>query len=92
MEFLVIWSIMAGVVAMVAVSKGRTGWKWFLYGFAIWPIALVHILVTHRSTVVVEARAIQAGQAVKCPHCAELIKPEALVCRFCSRDVSPRRA
>lgn len=24
---------------------------------------------------------------VPCPHCAELIKPEASICRFCQREV-----
>ena len=24
---------------------------------------------------------------VPCPHCAELIKPEANICRFCQREV-----
>jgi hypothetical protein len=27
------------------------------------------------------------GETRKCPFCAELIKSEAVVCRFCGRDV-----
>ncbi|ASM76021.1 hypothetical protein VITFI_CDS0242 [Vitreoscilla filiformis] len=26
----------------------------------------------------------------KCPHCAELIKPDAKVCRYCGREVAVR--
>lgn len=46
MFFLVLWVIMAIIVAIIANSKGRSPFMWGLYGFAIWPIALVHILVS----------------------------------------------
>jgi large conductance mechanosensitive channel len=29
----------------------------------------------------------ETGNTRKCPHCAEMIKPDATVCRFCNREV-----
>ncbi|MUM78291.1 hypothetical protein GKC30_11660 [Pseudodesulfovibrio sp. F-1] len=40
------WIIMAIIVAMIANSKGKGAIAWFFYGLIIWPIALVHILIT----------------------------------------------
>ncbi|WP_268894533.1 hypothetical protein [Rhodovarius lipocyclicus] len=36
---------MATIVAIIANSKGESAVAWWFYGFMIWPIALVHILV-----------------------------------------------
>lgn len=88
MEFLILWLILGVVVGLIANSKGRSGFGWFLYGFLIWPVALVHILVAKPETKIVEARQVAAGDARKCPHCAEIIKAEAKVCRFCGREVA----
>ena len=35
----------------------------------------------------VEHQAAETGPTQKCPFCAESIKAEALVCRYCSRDI-----
>lgn len=48
MELLLFWIVMGIVVGIVASSKGRSFVAWSLYGVIIWPIALVHILVSKR--------------------------------------------
>ncbi len=34
----------------------------------------------------------ESGNRVKCPFCAELIMPEAVICRFCHSDLSKKKA
>ena len=49
-ELIVIWAIMAAIVAIIAGSKGFNWFGWLLYGFLLWPIALVHVLVARSAT------------------------------------------
>jgi hypothetical protein len=83
----VFWLVMAGVVALIANSKGKSGFAWFCYGFLIWPIALVHVLVAAPDQRAVETASIERGDTRKCPECAELIKREARRCRYCSAQI-----
>ena len=46
--YLVLWIILGIVVAMIADHKGYEWFPWFLYGFAIFPIALTHILLREK--------------------------------------------
>ena len=43
MEF-VIFLLFGLIPAIIAHTKSRSFWGWWLYGFVLFPIALVHIL------------------------------------------------
>jgi hypothetical protein len=70
-------------VAAIAVVNLLFGWT--LLG---WVIALVWSLTGNPNSAIGASPAAIGGER-KCPHCAEMIKWEANVCRFCGRDVPP---
>lgn len=69
--------------AVVAASKGRSFLGWWLYGFLIWPVALVHAIVASRV-------GMPAGR-IACPMCHEPIVPTAHVCAHCRSDLDAIR-
>lgn len=70
------------LTGFVAQSKGRNFFGWFLYGALIWIIALPHALMLGRDNYALENRKISEGGKI-CPDCAEVVKRDARVCRFC---------
>lgn len=77
----------AALVAAIAQSKGHNSGAWFLYGLFLWPVALVHIAIKDSAPAVRDEERVAAGELRKCPMCAELIKREAVKCRFCGSSV-----
>jgi hypothetical protein len=83
MTVLIICASMALIPAKLASNKGRDFDQWWLYGFLIFPIALIHSITIKMN----DKLLLETNQFKQCPFCAELIKPEAIVCKHCHKEI-----
>lgn len=88
MEVFILAILLGLIPAAIAQGKGRSFVGFWIYGALLFIVALPHSLLMSSDPRSVEAKQLSDGVNKKCPHCAEIIKTEARVCRYCSREVA----
>jgi len=77
MEIFILIILLGLIPALIARHKGRSLALWWLYGAAIFIVALPHSLI------------MKTRGARKCPACAEQVKAEAKICKHCQTKLTP---
>jgi hypothetical protein len=88
-ELLGLAAIGGTVTGAIGSGKGRRFLRWWIYGFAIFPVAFIHAMAIAPlpgSRAAVNS-AYRAGRM--CPFCRTMIPARAGVCPRCTRGLPP---
>lgn len=97
---LIFLGLLAIIPANIARNKGYTPWRWWCYGLIFIPLAWFHanalkpnpnprrIKVSNNLTISSSQGQNSEPAMKKCPYCAESIRSEAKLCRYCHSDLT----
>lgn len=91
MEIFIGYFVFSIVVGVAASSRGRSGFGWFILSLLISPLlTLILVLVLPNCAIGPAATGVSPRTHHHCPECKELIRKDALKCRYCGSKLSPQ--
>lgn len=89
MEYLLGWVVFSILAGVVASSKGRSGVGFFFLSIFLSP--LVGLLAAAFMPSLKPQAGVDVRERVECFKCAELVLPQAAVCKHCGADLATHR-
>lgn len=84
MDLLIAWPLFALLVGILASNRGRSGVGWFFLALLISPLiaGILVLLLSDESE-----SEVRYAEEKRCPYCAEVIRREAIKCRYCKTNL-----
>lgn len=99
MELAVFWVLASIVVGVIAKSRGRVGFAWFVLALVITPLLAGILVLALKPDGSHLAAAVPAGGLAetvtdkthgRCPDCRELVRLDARKCKHCGSALVPK--
>ncbi len=83
-----VWFGLSLIAGIIADRKGRSGIGFFLLSVFFSPLLGIPVVLIIEPD---ENRQINRGTIKKCPYCCEIIKTEAVLCKYCRQFIPPKK-
>lgn len=91
MTYLILAAILGVIPALIAQNKGRSAFGWWIFGFLLFPIALIcsFLISKEIQNLTTSEQDNETNTLRRCPYCAEYIQEAAVKCKHCHEEVEP---